>query len=358
MFGDETLGWAIIGASSRASQRVIPAIRGQPPLPEADLRYPVTDSHVVGVFSHDESRARRFADETQLPHVFVNLSDLLDRHDVHCVYVGGYPRRHAQAALAALAAGKHVLCETPMALSIEDATAMTHTAASAGLQLAVNYSLRADPAIQAMRQLLINREIGDLLGGRVANMGLLKPSLHTWRLQPNGGGVALNRTIHDIDLLRYLLRDEIAAVYARSTLRVFSNQVEEDVVAQVEMRRSGCVIELHDSFLIPHNASRIELYGSAGTLVARHCFVDDLKSELLLLRNQRQTSLPIESLNTDRESIARFNAAVRKQGQPLAGGGDGLNNLAAALVILESIQTGRRVTVPRTDRQQDDRSVV
>ncbi len=93
---------------------------------------------MVGVFSHDVARARQFADEAQIAHAFVNLTDLLERHDVHCVYVGGHPRHHAQTTLAALAAGKHVLCETPMALSLDDATAMAHTAAAAGLQFGMN----------------------------------------------------------------------------------------------------------------------------------------------------------------------------------------------------------------------------
>ena len=358
VLGDESLSWAIIGASARASRRVIPAIRMQPPLADAGVRYPVTNSHVVGIFSHDVARARRFADENQLPHVFVNLADLLDRRDIQCVYVGGHPRHHAQATLAALTSGKHVLCETPMALSLEDATAMTHTAASAGLILGVNYSLRADPAIQAMRQMLIDREIGDVLGGRVANMGLLDLSLHTWRLQANGGGVVFNRTVHDIDLVRYLLRDEVASVYARSTQHVLTNRLEEDVVAHVELRRSPRIIELHDSFLVPHNDSRIELYGSAGTLVALHWSEDDRQSELLLLRNQRQTRLPVHDVDADQESVARFNDAVRRQGQPLAGSGDGVNNLCAVLAILESIQTGQRVAVPPTSRPRDDRSVM
>jgi 1,5-anhydro-D-fructose reductase (1,5-anhydro-D-mannitol-forming) len=358
VIGDATLGWGIVGASSMAGRCVIPAIREQSPLPESGVRYPVTNSRVVGIFSHDVARARRFADAAQIPHVFVNLTDLLARQDIHCVYIGGLPRRHAQSALAALGAGKHVLCETPMALSLDDATAMAHTAASAGLQLAVNYARRADPAIQAMRQLLIKREIGDVLGGRMVNMVLLKPSLQTWRLQPNGGGVALNHTIHGIDLVRYLLRDEIAAVYARSSLQILTNEVEEDVVAHLEMRRTGRIIEVHDSFLIPHITTLVELYGSAGTLTARNCFVDDKESELLLLRNQRQTLLPLGSAHPYRELLARFQAAVRGQGQPLAGSGDGLHNLSAAIAILESIRTGRRVRIPRTARHLDDRSVV
>lgn len=358
VIGDATLGWAIFGASNAARHHVIPAIRSQPPLPESDVSYPVTNSRVVGVFSHDEARARQFADEMQIPLVFVNFADVLDRQDVDCVYVGGHPRHHARATLAALAAGKHVLCETPLALSLEDATAMTHTAASTGRHLAVNHFRRADPAISAMRQLLIQREIGDILGARSANMILLRPSLHTWRLLPNGGGVIFDRTIHDIDLIRYLLRDEVASVYARSSLQILSNVVDEDVVVHLEMRRTGRIMELRDSFLIPHNITGLDVYGSAGTLSARNCFTDDAESELLLLKHGRGTRLPIDHLHPCSESIARFHAAVRGEGQPLASGSDGLQNLAAALAVHESMRTSLPVALSPAPHALDDRSVV
>ena len=357
VIGEETLGWAIIGASANAAQHIIPAIRGQAALPAPDLSYPLSNARIVGVFSHDENRARRFADTQYIPHSFVNLADLLARADVDCVYVGGHPRHHAQAALAALAAGKHVLCETPMALTLDDALAMAHTAASHGLLLAVNYPRRADPAVQAMQRLLLDGEIGDLLGGRVANTQLLSPSLHTWRLRPNGGGVTLDRTVHDVDLLRFVLRDEVQAVEAVNTQHLLSNDVEEDVVALITMRRSGLLFQLHDSFIIPHDVGGIRLFGSTGTLAARRVFEDDAPSELFLIRHGRPTAIPLEDGSPYAETIARFHAAVRGQARPVAGSADGINNLAVALAFQESIRRTYRVQVELPARPLDDRSL-
>jgi 1,5-anhydro-D-fructose reductase (1,5-anhydro-D-mannitol-forming) len=358
VISDSTLGWAIVGASSMARRNVVPAIRNQPPLAEEDVRYPVSSSVVVGVFSRDAARARMFADQAFIPHAFVNLTDLIERQDVHCVYVGGHPRHHMQVTLAALVAGKHVLCETPMALSLEEATAMAHTAASAGLRLGVNYVRRADPAVQTMREMVVRREIGDVLGARVTNMTLLEPALQTWRLLPGGGGAVLHRVVHSVDLVRYLLRDEIASVYGRSTLQILSNVVEEDVTSQLEMRRTGRIVELRDSFLVPHNATRLEIFGSAGTLVANNCFVDEPDSELLLIQNQRQIEVPLEPSNPYVEAVRRFNQAVRDAGQPLAGSGDGVNNLTVSLAIQESAKLGRKLVIPSADRQVDDHSVI
>ncbi len=356
VIGEETLGWAIVGASAIAAERIIPAIRSQPPLPAPDLSYPLSNARVVGVFSHDENRARRFAETHAIPHSFANLADLLARHDVDLVYAGGHPRHLAQTTLAALAAGKHVLCETPMALSLDDALAMAHTAAGRGLTLAVNCQRRVDAAIQTMLRLLLEGEIGDLLGGRVANIELLRPSLHTWRLRPHGGGIALDRTVHDIDLLRFLLRDEVQTVAAVNTQHLLSDTVEEDVVGSLTMRRSGLLIQLHDSYILPHNVGGVTLFGSAGTLSARRVFVDGTPSELILIRHGRPLSVPLDNIDPYAETIARFHAAVRGQGRPVAGSGDGIRNLAAALAVRESIRRGHPVSVELPERPLDDRS--
>src|SRR5690606_18276270 len=143
-----------------------------------------------------------------LPYAFVNLADLLAHPDIHCVYISNHPRHHAQTVLAALAAGKHVLCEPPLALSLEDAQTAARTALSRGLVLAVNYARRADPALHTLRQLLADEAIGDLLGGRISNAVMLRPALQTWRLQRAGGGAILDRTLHSADLIRYLTGDE------------------------------------------------------------------------------------------------------------------------------------------------------
>lgn len=358
VIGEETLGWAIVGASSMARNRFVPALRRLPSLPDTGTQYPVMDSNVVGIYSRDEARARLFADDLMLPLVFTNLTDAFRRSDVHCVYVGGHPRHHTELTMAALAADKHVLCETPLATTLEDATAMAHTAASRGLILAVNYYRRAEEAMKRLRQKLMRQDIGDLLGGRMANMVMLDPRLQTWRLRRHDGGVVLNQTIHDIDMARYLLRDEVAAVDARSTQQLLGTQVEEDVVSRIHMRRTGLTLELHDSFLIPHNATRIEMYGSLGTLAVYNAFEDEQTSELCLVQNQRLRPLKLKESDPLQESIARFTQAVRGTDTPLVSSGDGLQNLRVALSILESIRTGHPVDIAPVSRHIDDHSVI
>lgn len=340
--------------------RMVRAIRDQHPLSDAGGQSAVTHSRIIGIFSHNEHRARQFAVDQAVPQVYVNLADLLAHPDIHCVYISSHPRHHAQAVMAALAAGKHVLCEPPLALTLDDAQTAAHTALSRGLALGVNYLRRADPALRALREQIADGAIGDLLGGRISNAIALRPALQTWRLRPGGGGVLLDRTLHSVDLIRYLLRDEAAAIHALSTQQILAggeSAVEEDVVSHLTLRRSGLVFQLHDSFLVPHTPTAVEIYGSAGMLVARHCLTDDYPSELHLIRHGYSSALPLFTTDLYQRSVQIFAEAVRGQGVPLAGGADGVQSLAVVLAAQEAIRRKRQITLAPTPRPWVDRSL-
>ena len=350
------LGWGLVGASSAAAYHLLPALRSLSPLVEGK-RHPTTNSLPLGIFSHSEHRARAFAEIHAVPHAYINLADMLARPDIRCVYVGNHPRHHAQAALAALAAGKHVFCEPPLALTVDEAQTVAHTALSRGLRLAVNYPRRADPAIRTLRELLADHTIGDLLGGRVSHARLLPSPRQTWRLRANGGGVLLDQSLHTIDLLRYLLRDEVSEVYCHSSALLLGDEVEEDVVSQLTWRRSGIVLQTHDSYVVPHAPTSIEFYGSTGTLLARHCFDDDQLSELWLHRHGHVTPIPLQPSVNYEGAIQAFAAAVRGEGAPLAGGADGVAGLSIISAAQESIRRAHHIPVAQPTRTLIDRSL-
>lgn len=343
--GQPTIGWAVIGASARAQGFMIEAIRTQPAAPNAPH---LLGAWVAGVYSHNEQRARTFAEKNQLPHYFINLADLLERPNIQCLYVGSHPRHHYPLVMAALSAGKHVLCEPPLGLTVAEAQAMNEAAMRRGLLLGVNYQRRADPAVQQARTLIADDAIGDLLGVRVVNTQLLHPPQQTWRLKRNGGGVLLSQTTHDIDILRYLLQDEIVEIFATQTPTILSEAsggVEENILATVQMQRSRLTAQLHDSFLIPHQPTLIELYGSTGILQLSHWSDDQQASRLLLLRNGQTESFPLAHHHQpDWRMIYAFNQALRSGTPLLANATDGYHSLAAVLAAQKSLWSRRPET--------------
>ena len=350
-----TLGWGIVGASATAATSFLPALRSLPPV-SSDKGASVTDSIALGIFSHSEHRARAFAEIHAVPHHFLNLGDLLAQPSIHCVYIANHPRHHAQTALAALAAGKHVLCEPPLALTVEEAERVAHTALDRGRILALNFTQRGDPALRTLRELLADHTIGDLLGGRISYTGLLPTVRQSWRLREQGGGVLLDRTAHTVDLLRYLLRDEVEQVYSATNQRFLGNEVEEDVVSIFTMRRHKIAVQTHDSFTVAHTAIGVEFYGSTGTLTVYDCWRGDRPSELWLHRHQQSTLVPAAPTSPFTATLQAFVQAVRTQGAPLAGGPDGVNNLAVLHAAQLSIGRGRRVAVDLPMRRATDRA--
>jgi len=290
-----------------------------------------------------------------LPHSFTNVADLLQRREVQCVYVASHPRHHFPLAMAALTAGKHVLCETPLALSLEEAQTLQLAAQHRGLLLGVSHQLRADPAVRQLKHLLADQRIGDVLGGRITNTTPLHTYQQGWRLQQTAGGVLRNRTPHAIDLIRYLLDDEIAAIYATSSQRLLNEDaaqvVEEDVQSLITLHRTKLTIQLHDSFFIPHFPTLIEFYGTRGTLQVQHWADHTRSSRLYLIQHHQVETQPIPPGDADRQLIAAFTQAVHLYAQSpeagihalLASSEAGIKSLQAALAAKQSLQSGRTI---------------
>jgi hypothetical protein len=106
------LRWGLIGASTIGREWMVPAIGAQP------------DSTVTAVASSSPERARRYAGELGIPKAYASVTDLLDEPTIDVVYISTTNEWHEPQVLAAVAAGKHVLCEKPLALSLESAQKM------------------------------------------------------------------------------------------------------------------------------------------------------------------------------------------------------------------------------------------
>ena len=342
------VGWALLGASRVAEQFLIPALRTQPHPSGQPGR---GGARIVGVYSHSPRGGNAFAVHNRLVRAYENLDELLARNDVDAVYVSSQPRHQYALALASLEAGKHVLCETPMALSLSEATALERAAQSHGVLLVPNYAYRGDAALARMAEMVREYAIGELLGGQIVNSTLLPMELQTWRLGSDGGGVVLDRTIHDIDLARWLFADEVDQVAALASRRVLGRDVDDEVVVNLRLRRGGQLIQCHDSFVTPHRFSSVELYGARGSLRVHHWWGRRRPSELLLVRNDEVEVIPVDGPDHYTATVRAFHLALRNRASGgsssgfLASASDGVRNLQAALAVLESVRNGWSVRV-------------
>lgn len=332
----KTLRWGMLGASTIGHEWMAPAINAQP------------DSEVVAVAGGNAERSAAYAVELGIPTAYGSVDKLLADSTIDVVYISSTNDWHEPQALAAAAAGKHVMCEKPLALTVESARAMVEACRSAGVVMGTNHHLRNAAAHRMMRELVANGAIGQPLAARVFHAVHLPPHLQGWRIErpESGGGVVLDITVHDADTLRFVLDDEVEEVTAMTASQGMAKSGLEDAVMGVMRFRGGVLAQFHDAFTARHAYTGFEVHGTDGSLYGRDVMTQRPTGMVVLRRHGKEESIPIEHGNLYERSVARFNAAVRGECEPAATGEDGVRSLAIALAVRESAGTGRVARVP------------
>jgi len=334
---DRTFGWGLIGASTVARSWMVRAINTQP------------NGRVVGVTSSDPQRGRDFAASNGIDRVFTSVEELLVDPAIDAVYISTTNELHESQTLAAAAAGKHVLCEKPLALTLEGARGMVTACKAAGVVMGTNHHLRNAITHRKMRELIANGGIGQPLAVRVSHAVFLPEFLQGWRVNSAaaGGGVILDITVHDADTLRFVLNDEPVEVTAMTAGQGMASPGLADSVMGVMRFRGGTLAQFHDAFTIKHTLTGFEVHGTEGSILGRNVMTQEPKGELILRRGQTEERVYL-GLHEDlyARSVRNFTAAMLGEGEPSATGEDGIRSLAVALAVAESAETGRTVTVP------------
>jgi predicted dehydrogenase len=223
---------------------------------------------VVGVANHRLESAERFAREHAIARVTTDWRELVGSADVDVVVVCTPNALHAEQSLAALAAGKHVLCEKPMATSSADGEAMLTAAAEHDRLLLVLHPWRHHPAVIAVRDAIAAGELGRVVRthgyGVHADWG---PS--GWFTDPAlaGGGALVDMGIHAIDTARFLLGEPAARRVAASITTAYGDYaVDDDGIVLIEWE-GGARSLVESGWWQPHLAGHeadTEVYGTSG----------------------------------------------------------------------------------------------
>lgn len=268
--------------------------------------------------------------------------------DADAVVVCSPPDGHAQITLAALRAGRHVLCEKPLGLTAEEAWAMVAAADAAGCTLKCGFNYRHHPGI-ARAQALVS-------AGRVGRIGFMR-SVHgtggrshferEWRTQParSGGGILMDQGVHVLDLFRWFAGpfDEVAG--AISTVYWPIAPVEDNAFAI--LRGADCLATLHVSWIQWKNVFSLEVAGSTGTAVVEG-LGGSYGVERVSVRRRGPDGVREDDVTEFRgtdaswsEEWREFKAAIAEGREPLGSGRDGAEALALVEAIYRSSQEGR-----------------
>jgi 1,5-anhydro-D-fructose reductase (1,5-anhydro-D-mannitol-forming) len=328
-------GWGLIGASTIAKEHMIGAIRAEGGEP-------------VAVLSSDAARGRAYAAENGVARNHDSLEALLADPEVGIVYVSTTNELHKPQVLAAAAAGKHVLCEKPLALTVADARAMVEACAAAGVVMGTNHHLRNAATHRAMRDAVAQGRIGRPMFARVFHAVHLPPHLQGWRVtSPEaGGGVILDITVHDADTLRFVLGENPleAVAMAQSAGMAAAEELEDGAMSVVRFE-SGLLAQLHEAFTVRFAGTGFEVHGSEGSLIARDVMTQRPAGEVILRTAAGEEVLPVRQENLYERGVRLFHAAVRGEGQPAATGEDGVWSLATAVAVRDAALSRRTIAV-------------
>jgi 1,5-anhydro-D-fructose reductase (1,5-anhydro-D-mannitol-forming) len=302
---------------------------------------------VVAVMSANADRAARFADEHRVARATTRLEELVQSSDIDAVYVSTTNELHRDQVFAAAKAGKHVLCEKPLALRLDDARAIGAACRDRGAVMGTKHQLRNAATHRAMREAIKEGRIGKPLFARVYHAVYLPPHLQGWRIdKPDaGGGVVFDITVHDADTLRFVLDDEPLAVSAMTSRGGMGREGLEDGVMGVLRFSSGLIAQFHDAFTTRYASTGFEVHGEQGSLIGRDCMTQAPKGEILLRTAAGDESLKISHENLYVRSVRLFQDAVAGRGAPSATGEDGVKSLSVAIATLEAARTGTETAI-------------
>ncbi len=299
-------------------------------------------------FGHpDPARGAAIAAKFGVP-CMPNLDELLALPDMEALCICTPSGLHAAQAIQAAKAGKHVLVEKPLALTLADADAMIATCAEAGVRLGVALQRRTDPVFRAVRAAITAGAVGRPVLGTVAIPYLRGQDYYdsagwrgTWAL--DGGGVLMNQGIHIVDLLLWYL-GEIDTVQAHSATLAHDIEVEDVIVATLRFTSGALGSIAATTAAAPGFAHQLAIYGDRGSIqIAGEHIV---RWEVDAPPPEPITSGVLDAGSGSRPGgidvagharlIADMVESIRGERAPLVTGSEGRRSLAAVLAIYDA----------------------
>jgi inositol 2-dehydrogenase len=310
-----------------------------------NIRRLVPGARLVAVADIAANRAKEVASELEIEHSFGHFEDMLAHKEIDCVVIAAPDKFHAQAIRAAAAARKHILSEKPLALNLADARAALDAVAQAGVHLQVGFMRRYDPAYAAAMKRIEVGEIGEPVIFKSIGRDKDAPPISAYQSKLNGM-LLYNNTIHDFDLARWLMRDEVTEVhtYATVAIRPEVAQYGDVVGSVVNLRYGRGAIGNIESFVQSTYGYdvRTEIVGSAGSISVGSI---QQTSATFLTRKGRIQTLADHFLTRFTDAyvaeIRDFVDNVLNDRPPRVTGEDGLRALGMAVAAENSYLEGK-----------------
>ena len=337
------IGWGFIGTGRYPDRSGAPAMAL------------AKDTELVATYSRDMGRAESFAKKHGFLAAYDSLENLLGDSRVDAVFIASPNHLHAEYTQMAANAGKHVLVEKPMALTVEEGLDMVRTCREKGVRLGVGFQLRYHPGHAEASRLVREGVLGNIslaqvqIGGGIRGESNRAPrtGLSEWWEHPEmigGASTMIGAGIHAVDDLHFILGQTVSELAAITDGQTAAAPLES--LATMCLRfDGGAVATLCCSSRVPDFKNDVTIYGTDGHIVLKDASRPTFAGGLEVSSETVNTT---ESYGPDALALftwqtEAFNRAIQRNEDPLASGIDGLKTVQVTVAMIESASTGRTV---------------
>ena len=320
--------WGLM-STARINSKLIPAIRKS------------NRGELVAVASRKKMKARRYARQNKIPMFFGSYEEMLASPDVDAVYVSLPNHLHAEWTIKALRAGKHVLCEKPLALSVEEVDAIIVACKETGKHAVEALMYRHHPQSLRIEKWIEEGKIGELQSLRgVFNFVLAHPN--DYRFNPDmGGGAIWDVGVYPISYAQWIMKQPAQRVFGVQKI----GETGVDMVFQGEMMFSGeRFAQISCSFQSPSHTS-IEIMGTKGRILITKPYADIGQGEKIQIFDEYGELSEYETKEKDLYTyeVKNLHSVILDGAQPRVPLADSRNHVLTIRSFLESAKTGKIV---------------
>jgi myo-inositol 2-dehydrogenase / D-chiro-inositol 1-dehydrogenase len=224
----------------------------------------------------DEEAARRLAEACGISRVAASAEEILAASDINAVLICSSTATHADLVIRAAQAGKHIFCEKPIDLRLEKIDRALEAVDRAGVKLQVGFNRRFDASFVRVRRAVAAGEIGE---PHLLHIISRDPGPPPISYVKQSGGIFLDMTIHDFDMARFLIGDEVEEIYTTAAVRVdpaIGEAGDLDTAVIVMRFRNGVIGTIDNSRRAVYGYDqRVEILGSAGSILTNNCYPNE-----------------------------------------------------------------------------------
>jgi predicted dehydrogenase len=333
--------WGIIGAGRFADNVFAPALKQS------------RDARLWAIMARDKTKAEAFAKKHEVPKFYDAAAALCNDEEIDVVYIASPTFIHCEHAVLAAQCGKQIFCEKPMASTLEECDQMISAAKQNNVTLMIGHNMRFHKIHQKVKEMIAD--------GLVGTVGLARAEIITsfkknqgdkfttdqFRLNRavGGGGVLFDMGIHAIDVLRYILDDDIKEVSAFSQ-NLFIDCNGEDTVSAVLKFKKGAYGAIAASGALPYARNGIEIYGDKGAITTDgSVWISVRSADIKVFTNGKWETHTAEVNNCYLAEIDHFLQCLEEKKAPVVDGEEAKKNIRAVLAAYRSMDEGRSILI-------------